>query len=242
MRKIFILLICVALGWGTYYTISEGFNIGNNFSVANYKSISSASSGIDTLIIELVDINDVQFAKSKDSLDSAIKKYKDTKEEYEELLETLNANDGNEQDISLVDTYDVDFLWTTVGNYGTEEGISLKFDIIKSTSSFLDTQSYTMCDLKFTVSGNYIPITDFIYDLEDDSKLEFEISDFSLSKGGDNLQATFTVKNVPINNKNLTQFTTYVAPSTAVDADGNPVIDDGKTTTSTSTNTNTANS
>ena len=238
MRKLFILLICIALGWGAYYTISEGFNIGSDFSVSSYNDVSSASSGVDTLIGELVNVNDVQFARSKESLETAIKKYKDTKEEYEELVETLN-NDGNDQDISLVDTYDIDFLWTTIGNYGTEEGISLKFDVIKSPSSFLDTQSYTMCDLKFTVSGNYIPITDFIYDLEDDSKLEFEISEFSLVKGGDNLQATFTVKNVPINNKNLTQFTTYVAPSTNVDSNGNPVNDAEKTTNSTSTDTST---
>ena len=30
------------------------------------------------------------------------------------------------------DIYDVDFLWTIVGNYATEEGINLKFDICRS--------------------------------------------------------------------------------------------------------------
>ena len=235
MRKLVVLLLCVTLGWGAYYTVSEGFNIGSNFSVANYKAISSASGEVDTLIDELSDINDVQFAQRKSTLDSTIKKYKDTKEEYEELVETLNTEDT--QDISLVDTYDVDFLWTIIGNYGTEEGISLKFDISKSPSTILDTQNYTLCNLNFTVSGNYIPITDFIYDLEDDSKLGFEISDFSLSKGGDNLQATFVVKNVPINNKNLTEITTSVTSNTDTDNDGKET-----TTTNTSTDTNTAKS
>ena len=60
-----------------------------------------------------------------------------------------------------------------------------------------------MCDLKFTVTGEYIAITDFIYSLEDDDTLGFEISEFLLEKGGENLQATFIVKEVPINNKNL---------------------------------------
>ena len=89
--------------------------------------------------------------------------------------------------------------------------LTIKFDVARSTNSMLGSQSYIMCDLKFTVSGDYIPITDFIYDLEDDNKLGFEISDFSLAKGGDNLQATFTVKNVPINNKNLTEITNSVS-------------------------------
>jgi len=57
--------------------------------------------------------------------------------------------------------------------------------------------------LNFTVTGDYIPITNFIYNLEDDETLNFEISDFMLEKGGENLQSIFVVKNVPINSKNL---------------------------------------
>ena len=191
------------------------------------------------MISQLVNINDIQFENSKKSLTSAIKNYKNTKEEYEALAESVKTNDEEAVDISLVDTYDVDFLWTAIGNYGTEEGISLKFNITKSTSSLIDTVAYTICDLKFTVSGDYIPITDFIYDLEDDNKLGFEISDFALVKGGDNLQATFTVKNVPINNKNLTEITTFVTPS--ISADENSVSDVTNTVDTTS-DANTVNS
>ena len=60
-----------------------------------------------------------------------------------------------------------------------------------------------MCDLTFTVTGEYIAITDFIFDLEGDDSLRFEINDFVMQKGGQNLQATFIVKNVPIDSKTL---------------------------------------
>lgn len=238
MRKIVILLLCIVFAWCTYQTVAEGFSIGKGFTVPNYKAVSSSSGELDKLINQLANINDVQFEQSKNSLITAIKKYNATKEEYEALVESMQ-NEYDSADISLVDTYDVDFLWTTVGNYGTEEGISLKFNIVKNTSSLVDTSSYTMCDLKFTVSGDYIPITDFIYDLEDDNKLGFEINDFVLSKGGDNLQATFTVKNVPINNKNLTEIITTVTPGVPVDEYGNPISDEANTS---DTNTNTVNS
>ena len=33
---------------------------------------------------------------------------------------------------------------------------------------------------------------------------------FLISKGGENLQATFTIRNVPVNNKNLTELQTSV--------------------------------
>lgn len=242
MRKIVIFLLCIALAFCAYHTVANGFGIGESFAVSSYKEISDSSREIDSLISTLANINNVQFASSKQSLEAAVKEYKDVKEQYDELTQVA-AEEDESANISLVDTYDIDFLWTTIGNYGTEEGISLKFNVVKSASSMLDSQSYTMCDLKFTVSGNYIPITDFIYDLEDDTKLGFEISDFSLAKGGDNLQATFTVKNVPINNKNLTELTTVVSSDTNLDEYGNPESNGNtvntNTNTSTSTNTNT---
>lgn len=101
----------------------------------------------------------------------------------------------------------------------------------------LETDSYTMCDLKFTVSGDYIPITNFIFRLEDDNRLGFEISDFTLVKGGENLQATFTVKNVPINNENLIDISSNVTPSANLDEYGNPIPDENTVNTNTNTNT-----
>ena len=232
MRKVVFLLVCVLIGWGAYIVITEGFGIGNLFSIPSYSTVITSSKEVDTVVKQIDDINEIQFAQSKNTLDESIKKYKSTKEEYEALTESIKSDDDGPT-ISLVDTYDIDFLWTTIGNYSTEEGISLKFNVVKSANSILDTTAYTLCDLKFTVSGNYIPITDFIYDLEDDRKLGFEISEFNLSKGGENLQATFTVNNVPINNKNLTELTTYVTSSAELDEYGNPVPEGGSSTSGT---------
>ena len=57
--------------------------------------------------------------------------------------------------------------------------------------------------MNFTITGDYISITEFISSLEDNDQLSFEIRDFMLEKGGENLQATFVVKEVPINSKDL---------------------------------------
>ena len=110
-----------------------------------------------------------------------------------------------------MDLYDVDFLWTTIGIYATEKGVTLQFDVSKSSTATAISSEYVMCDLNFTVTGEYIAITDFIYNIENDDKLNFEISDFAMEKGGENLQATFVVKEVPINSKTLSS-----VPTTAV--------------------------
>ena len=46
-------------------------------------------------------------------------------------------------------------------------------------------------------------ITDYIYSLEDDDRLNFEINDFELKKNGDMLKATFKVKSVPLSSESL---------------------------------------
>lgn len=214
MRKIILIVILALSIFLCYTVVANGVELGENFKISNFKEVEDASKQVDTLISQLVNVNDIEYKSKQTSLETAIKAYKDAKEEYEDMASIIESNDDDEIDISMVDIYDVDFLWTVIGNYGTEEGIALKFDVTQSTSATSSSTDYTMCDLKFTVSGDYIPITEFIYHIEDDNKLGFEISDFEIAKGGDNLQATFTVKGVPINNANLTELQTSVDTNT----------------------------
>lgn len=60
-----------------------------------------------------------------------------------------------------------------------------------------------MCDLNFKISGEYIAITDFIYSIENDDSLNFEIKDFSLQEEDGILRASFSAKNIPLNSQSL---------------------------------------
>lgn len=242
MRKILIVIALAILCWGCYYTVTQGFSLGTFFTVPNYKQIQTASRGVDTLISQLVNINDTEYPSKQTLLTSAISNYKDKKAEYEELKAMMEQATGEESDVSLVDMYDIDFLWTTIGNYATEDGIKIKMDVAKSLTSSIVSTEYTMCDLKFTVSGDYIPLTDFLFDIEQDNKLGFEISDFSMTKGGDNLQATFTAREVPINNENLSEITTSLDTGTETDINGNTIDTNTVNTNTVDTNTTTVDS
>ena len=113
-----------------------------------------------------------------------------------------------------------------MGNYATEEGVILQFDVTKSasvgSSKSSSSQDYIFCDLNFTVTGEYIPVTDFIYDIEDDDRFKFEITSFAMTKPKieevvplypentpedvlkQKVKATFKVKSLPINADTLT--------------------------------------
>jgi hypothetical protein len=236
IRKIIFIVILALSVFLCYTVVSDGVEIGSLLTISNYTDVQDSSKEIDTLISQLVNVNEIEFKSRKASLTTAIKAYKDAKEEYDEMASTIESTDDEDSNTSLVDIYDVDFLWTVVGNYATEEGITLKMDITKSTTSSLISDNYTICDLKFTISGDYIALTDFIYDIEDDSKLGFEISSFEIAKGGENLQATFTVKEVPINNENLTELQSSVE-TTTTSSDTNTVTDNATTSTGASSST-----
>lgn len=64
-----------------------------------------------------------------------------------------------------------------------------------------------MYDLQFTLIGNYVSITDFIYDIENDEQLKFEIKNFSILTQA-NATATTNKTNTVTNTTNTTNTTT----------------------------------
>lgn len=222
MRKILIFLVLIIALFLCYSVVSNGLTIGN-IQISNYSQVGTASKQVDTLISQLVNLNSSGLDAKRKEISTAISNYHSQKSQYDSMKEVMNTSIAEaEQEMSMVDMYDIDFLWTIIGNYATEEGVTLKMDLMKSAVfADLEQAEYTMCDMKFTLTGDYIAITELIYDIEDDNRLGFEISNFEMVKGGENLMATFTVKGVPVNNRTLTQIQTSIDSNSQVDADGN---------------------
>ena len=63
---------------------------------------------------------------------------------------------------SKIQEYEMERIWVVVGNYAKKQGVDLKIDV---TSNNAISKTY---DLNFTVTGGYIQITDFLYDMERD--------------------------------------------------------------------------
>lgn len=248
MRKIVFLLIMVLAIVGCYIVSVEGVQ-SNLIQIASYDEVKAANKQLDTQISELNRKNTTEYESKRTALTTAVKNNKDKKEKYEALAPTVQETEEQEPEettTSNTKPYDVDFLWTIVGNYATETGISIDFTFVKSTTASTSSSDYfTMSDINFTVSGTYNSIIEFIYDIEDDDRLGFEIKNFKMSKGGSGVQATFSAIGVPINNENLTTLTTQsTTDSTNTALTGNTTTDNtvaGDTTnaiSNTTANTN----
>jgi hypothetical protein len=205
MRKYLLIIILIIVAILFFSIVFWGLKIGN-FKINSYNEILAISNEKKELLASLDNKNTKEFEEKEKALNEAVKEYKTKKSEYDKLAEEGKITDSSIQ--NSIYLYDMDFLLTTIGSYATQKGVTLQFDVSKSTTSTSISSEYIMCDLNFTITGEYIPITDFIYSIEDDDKLGFEIRDFLIEKGGENLQATFVVKDVPINSKNLSSVPT----------------------------------
>ncbi|MBQ7410371.1 MAG: hypothetical protein IJW20_03205 [Clostridia bacterium] len=195
MRKYLLILVLVITCLLCFLLMNFGFTI-----IPSYKEVNISSTEKKQVLAGLNTKNSTEFLAKKTSLNSAVQEYKNKKAQYDTLVQEGKITEAT---VNSMELYDVDFLWTTIGNYATQKGVTLQFDVSKSATKTSILPEYVICDLNFTITGDYIAITDFIYSMENDDKLNFEIRDFLMEKGGENLQATFIVKDVPINSKNL---------------------------------------
>ena len=196
MRKILIsVLVCLLL-------IGSAFFMVNGISKVNIKGIkglSEKNEQIEQKISDLSNVISVTYANTESNLKRTANTLQDSKTEYENQAALSNSQSPSYA--SQLETYDIDYLWTKLGNYARDEKVVIKIDLVASGTS---TNLY---NLNFTTTGAYVNITNFIYDIENDSKLGFKIDEFKMSGSSDSLTATFSCKEVPIKVGSIDQAT-----------------------------------
>ena len=218
MKKILISIIIILL-IGLGYTIGvKSLSIGQ-LKLESVGDIKNASANLDQKFNTSKEISAKTYPKSIEDLDKVVRDLKTAKQQYQ--AKTLNNPDVQSNlGIIQVEKYNIEYLWTIIGNYATKNGVKLTLDI-KSTSA------QDVYNLNFSLEGKYIGITDFIYSLEDDSELKFEIKDFKMSS--DKITTNNTATNVTDNE--------VASNENGDNQESNNTVNDNSKTNSNSTNT-----
>ena len=210
------------------------------FRISGLENIKEESDKLDKKILEVSALTKSTYEQKKDDLNSAQKSMLKSKQDYKEKLAYSTA--GAIESANRLENYNIDFLWTRIGKYATKQGLGLKLELQSGSTQELK-------NLVFTATGKYIPITDFIYSIEEDDELNFTIEDFKLiadNKEGTILQASFTVPDVAMNLSNLKTSTTTNTSTTTQGTDENTTTtnttENNTTTNNTTTNNTTTNS
>lgn len=188
MKKILISALIVLLLILFVFAVTKGIRFLHIKSIRNVKE---ASSNLNDKFNEANELSNKTYPSEVEGLEEAIKKLKISKQEFE----SKNVNNEDEGSLNTVEikTYKIHYLWTILGNYRKSRGAqSLNLDLAS-------TDKKDVYNLQFTVVGNYTSITDFIYDIENDEELNFEIKNFTMTSGTD---TTNSIKSQSNNNQN----------------------------------------
>lgn len=232
MKKLLILVLIVLLLALTMFVAIQGVKIGN-LEILGVKGIQNKNFELEEKIEKATKLATTDYKKAVSTVQENSKKLEQEKQKYEEMVAV--SSESEVQQAAQLQTYEIEYLWTKIGNHATSEGAIIKMDVTKGTNTTQNTYN-----LNFTVNGSYIAITDFISDIENDSSLGFKIEEFQMLPGdGSTLKATFVCKDITI--KDLSQ---QVITTTQIDEENttNTTNTTSKTNTTNTTNkTNTTN-
>lgn len=196
MKKLLIGVLILLLTIMVFLAVLKGISVGS-FNILSVEQIANANDNLTNEILQTELLMYNTFKSKTDELNNSVTSLLNAKQEYLDLV-----NISSEKEISKAsqeETYTVEFLWTRLGRHSTAEGVALKYEIASGTTGEANVKN-----ILFTVTGEYIPVINFITAIEDDSELAFRIENFKMVPSGSNVQATFVTKNVRIKLENIT--------------------------------------
>lgn len=185
MKNILLTILTILITVIMVIAMKSGIDIGS-LHILGFQGIADENQNLLDVIEQSKQKNNEYTAKLQ-TINSDSEKLATAKKEYFDLVQVSTASEI--QEAMQIKSYRVEYLWSRVGNHATKEGVKVKMEI---ASSSMGDSAYK--DLKFTVNGNYLAITNFIYDLENDESLDFTIDNFDMKSE----VASFTVKDVKI--------------------------------------------
>lgn len=233
MRKtlimIVIILLLVTIGFLMFNSISIG-----GLQILGVKGLGDSNQKLESSIRTLTRLSSTGYEEALKDVNNSTKQYNTTKQEYDEYL----AISTNNQTTTQLQKYEIEFLWTKIGAHASKENVVLRLEVEANSTSTV-TGYY---DLKFTVTGDYVGLTDFIYDIENDSSLGFKIEKFKMTPQGSSLQATFTCTNIAINIDSSLLTKKDNKENSGDQENSNTTNTNSNTTNTNTTNSNTTNS
>ena len=230
MKKLLILILIGLLLALSIFIVLQGVSIGK-VDVLGIRQIQDKSAELDTKIQEAARLVEKTYQQAVSDVNTNAKKLEEEKKNYEDM--TTISSDSDVEAANQLERYEIETLWVRLGNHATTQGVVMQMDVLPSSSGAANTYN-----LRFTATGSYISITDFISAIENDSTLGFKIEEFKMQPSGTDLQATFVCKDIAIAEVSAT------TPITTIDTTNDANSTNNTNTTNTanaSTTTNTVN-
>lgn len=190
IKKVLLFALVIVLLIGLISSFTHGVNIslfGQDFKTNSYSTIIKESQDLVDQRNKLEKLNSTDFKYEEKLLSASKSRYETSKKQYDEV-----ANNASVEEIRKAnqeEKYLLDYLWMKIGTYANDSDIKVKIDPVPDRKL-----------INFDVSGQYIAIINFIYDLENDQELKFNVDNIVMQGGSTSeiTKASFTVGNVVV--------------------------------------------
>ena len=190
MKKVLLILLIGLTGYATWLFATQGYEFDLGFvqiSIPSYQEVQNNKENLDSKLTTLKNKNNNELVVEEGNVETSLKKYETKKQEYDMLAATASERDIAEA--NKIERYLLDYLWIKIGNYASDNDIKFKM-----------TPDYDNYILTFDITGKYISVINFIYDLENDMDLNFEINGITIQGGSSDsiVKANFRVEGVRV--------------------------------------------
>ena len=175
--------------------IFVGIEIGE-FKILSVFQIFEDNKEISEKINNAVTLTTVNYQESVSGLEESYNSYLIKKEEYEQMFGF--TKDKKNKSMFETKQYDIGYLWKELGKCATKHNLSIKIDV-----NSIESEQQNIYNLNFEVLGEYVNVSQFITELENDSDFSFRIYNFKMTGQANNVNANFLVKNVIIDPSTL---------------------------------------
>lgn len=227
MKNSLMTVICLLIVLLIVLLMVKGLSIGN-FKILSISQIIQSGEQLDEDIANVNSLKNSVYRQKLTNLETATKTLSSSKQQYLDIANV--STDAEIRAATQNQTYTMEYLWSKLGGYATQEGVNTKLEV-KATSEENENT------LNFTVTGSYVGIINYITAIEDDSDLSFRIENFKISSENSEevLTATFTVSNINIKQETVTT-QVPVEEKTEEESDTNNTEDTAKSESEENTN------
>lgn len=177
----------------TYTLFVSGFQLDRlDISVLSFNEMESQGLVLNNKLNEIDSLNSTQIVAARNNVDTEKANFEAKKQTYEEL--ESNASEEEIAEANKKQEYLLDYLWIVIGNYANDNNVKFK----------MQTDNVNL-RINFDITGSYISIINFIYDLENDVNLKFNLNGIQLASGVgvDPAKASFSVDGVTVKTSNI---------------------------------------
>ena len=194
MKKIILAAVSALSIVGIDFLVTQGFVLEGrlpfDIKVLNYKEIMAKGDNLTSKINQIVKINTTQIVEAENRISEEKDSFEEKKATYEKL--ESNASEAEIAEANKKQEYLLDYLWIVIGNYANDNNVKFKM-----------TTDDKNLRINFDITGSYVSIINFIYDIENDTNLNFSLNGIAIQGSTtDSTKASFSVDGITVKTSN----------------------------------------